>query len=85
MKMGRLYNDHGLVLKCVPWIPTLKALIDRSLAGRRALLKMPWAENVGHRRTSDHSFKTATLVHLPLPSVGQSDTSERFPYSGPSE
>jgi hypothetical protein len=43
------------------------------IAGGRALLKMPWAENVGHRRTSDHFFKTATTVHPPLPSIVQLD------------
>lgn len=81
MKKGRLYNDHGLVLKCEPWISTLKALIDCSLAGGRALLKMSWAENVGHRSTSDHSFRTATTTHPSLLSVGQLDRSELVPYS----
>ena len=54
---------------------------DRVFIGRRATSP----ENaVGGtcrppRRTSDHSFKTAAQVHPPLPSVGQLDTSERFP------
>ena len=83
MKKGRLYNDHGSVSNVCHGFSTLKALIDCSLAGGRALLKMPWVENVGHRRTSDHSFKTATLVYLPLLSVGHLDTLERFPYLVP--